>query len=1218
MTPKRSGKRLAFRKSGTFLSFCAVLVIRLLPPSDSEVLPALLTWRGLQAWLAEKDAESEALATADVLRSLPNVGIAGLLRRMASALNELLLLDREAIRSVVHEVSHHDLENSTDRVELAETIRTMAETWSQSQPFGEHLEPWFVSLIARFAPPEPSITVFDSWSRRGDVLAEIADLRCRRKLPPPRFVVRTSDPDSFCVALAQWLLLDVREIAARPAVPLERMLAEPSNDLANFIVAIPPFGGRLPKEVSLPVPTRAIELALLQDALRRLAPGGTAIVVVPGALIQRASEWPQVLDAITRVAALEQVLALPRAPIVGADAAQFDVLVLRGTSSAKDTQTVRLADLTIQPVRELANRVTHVEHSVRIAETIALGGWSLTIAELKQDPLATHPDLRARTAQHELDEAVQCFKAAPWNIEIRSLGQMASITEPSVEAAREERSPTSVSLWVEGGTFHASVNDGSAEAPRSAHVWNLTPREVNFEGMPIGNNFFEVFSTTRLKVSAAFLARWLGEPEVREFLIASLLPRSPDSLMARLLTLPVPVPSTHLQSEAVHRGGSLLGWVRTLRRDADRDPITDWLIDGRTWQELLRLRKALSREVPGSVLALADTWDRALDELRVLGEGDLAAEDTVWWHFLEGVGATLRALLEVPDGTARTLITVGVARSFENAAAFPANSHPSDWSVRRKLEEELKLFANCMGLLEPPLDDIEITVVATEAPTPLLARVTLRNDGPAGVYANRIEVDHGASWSIEPIAAFVWWGVREEVGISIPYTIDACTRTLRWTGFSLRNEPLVREIEVQIPVPSDAQPIDLGENPYIVGTPVEDASMFFGREALLHEIDGILNAGRTRVIVLEGRRRSGKTSIQFQIRARSPAGRVVVRSDLQRIQTSVGGHWDSTDLWRLLAQDVLLACHRAGVSAECLPTVPHGKRIEYLLRTHVEGLIPRERPFGAFGDLAATVLAALAPRRLVLIVDEVDKLIEAIDHGLVEPATLEQLRALVQGEAGLSLIVSGTGGVTHARRDRSSPLFGMGRVVHVGNLDESAAQALVTEPVTGRLSWEPDAVEWAVDVTAAEPFVLQTLCSEVFASAVERRTDVVDRSMVEHVARAAARDNEHLRAFWTDVANPHHRLVLCACAVASLSSGYRAADLGTIEARLAERGVPSVERFVAPALEALQAEELVELTLAEGLQRYRLRPPLFAHWITQNHGLDALARGLSSSHGEAP
>lgn len=1216
MTQKRSVKRLAFRKSATFLSFCAVLVIRLLPSSDSDVLPALLTWRGLRAWLAEQDAENEALVTADALRSLPNIGAAGLLRRMASPLTELLLLDREMILSVVREVSHHDLENSADRVELAETLRAMAETWSQSQPFGEHLEPWFVSLIAGFAPPEPSITVFDPWSRRGDVLAEIADLRCRRKLPPPRFVVRTSDPDSFCVALAQWLLLDVREVAARPAVPLERMLAEPSNDLANFIVAIPPFGGRFPKEVSQPVPTRAIELALLQDALRRLAPAGTAIVVVPGAMIQRASEWPQILDAITRVAALEQVLALPRAPIVGADAAQFDVLVLRGTSSAKDTQTVRLADLTIEPVRELVDRVARVDNSFRLAETSTLGAWSLSIAELRQDPLTAHPDLRVRIAKRELDDAVRCFKASPWNIEIRSLGQMVSITGPSVAAPLDEHSQASVWLWFEGGAFHASVDDGSTPVPRSAHGWALTPRTVNFEGSLVVQNFVDFISTTPLRMSAAFLARWLEEPEVCEFLAATMVPLSQDSWSTRLMGLPVPVPAVHLQEDAVQRRGSLLGWVRTLRRDADRDPITDWLLDGRTWQDLLRLRTSLSSRAPSDVLVFADAWDRALTELRALGEGRVSPDDTVWWHFLEGVGDMIRASLEVPDAAARTLIVVAIARRFECAATFPTSEHPDAWPVRTKLEQELQHFASSMAWLEPPLEPMSIAVVKIDTSTPPIARVVLRNDGPAGAYSNLFELDHGESGTPGPIEGIAWWGVREEVSISMPFSSDELTRTIRWTGISLRNDPLGCEIDVQMPVPIDAPPVDLGENPYVVGTPVEDAVMFFGRDGLLREIDGLLDAGRTRVIVLEGRRRSGKTSIQFQIKARSTAGRVVVRSDLQRIQTIAGGQWDAADLWRLLAHDILLACHRAGASVDCLPEMTGGRRIEYMLRVHVEGLIPRERPFGPFADLVAMVLAGIAPRRLVLIVDEVDKLIEAVGRGLVDPAALEQLRAMVQSETGLSLILSGTGGVTHARRDRSSPLFGMGRVVHVGSLDVGAARALVEEPVAGRLRWEPDAVAWAVDVTASEPFVLQTLCNEVFASAVVRQTNVVNRRMIEQVARAVARDNEHLRALWTDVADPYHRLVLCACAVISISSVHRAADLGTIEARLAERGLSSVERLVAPALEALQADELVELTLAEGLQRYRLCPPLFAHWINQNHGLEALVRGLASSHGE--
>ena len=55
-------------------------------------------------------------------------------------------------------------------------------------------------------------------------------------------------------------------------------------------------------------------------------------------------------------------------------------------------------------------------------------------------------------------------------------------------------------------------------------------------------------------------------------------------------------------------------------------------------------------------------------------------------------------------------------------------------------------------------------------------------------------------------------------------------------------------------------------NPYIVGNPIKTAEMFFGRQDDFDFIKRKLESGdKSYIIVLCGERRSGKTSILFQI-----------------------------------------------------------------------------------------------------------------------------------------------------------------------------------------------------------------------------------------------------------------------------------------------------------------------------------------------------------------
>lgn len=56
-------------------------------------------------------------------------------------------------------------------------------------------------------------------------------------------------------------------------------------------------------------------------------------------------------------------------------------------------------------------------------------------------------------------------------------------------------------------------------------------------------------------------------------------------------------------------------------------------------------------------------------------------------------------------------------------------------------------------------------------------------------------------------------------------------------------------------------------DPYIVGNPIKSREMFFGREDDFQFVARKIGEGRSnQIVVLCGERRSGKTSILFQIR----------------------------------------------------------------------------------------------------------------------------------------------------------------------------------------------------------------------------------------------------------------------------------------------------------------------------------------------------------------
>ena len=73
-------------------------------------------------------------------------------------------------------------------------------------------------------------------------------------------------------------------------------------------------------------------------------------------------------------------------------------------------------------------------------------------------------------------------------------------------------------------------------------------------------------------------------------------------------------------------------------------------------------------------------------------------------------------------------------------------------------------------------------------------------------------------------------------------------------------------------------------NPYIAGNPVTGQQMFFGREDVFSFVSGALTGQhRDNAIVLYGQRRTGKTSVLYQMGARLGPRYLCILVDLNQL-----------------------------------------------------------------------------------------------------------------------------------------------------------------------------------------------------------------------------------------------------------------------------------------------------------------------------------------------
>ncbi|MCB1079961.1 MAG: ATP-binding protein, partial [Verrucomicrobiae bacterium] len=277
----------------------------------------------------------------------------------------------------------------------------------------------------------------------------------------------------------------------------------------------------------------------------------------------------------------------------------------------------------------------------------------------------------------------------------------------------------------------------------------------------------------------------------------------------------------------------------------------------------------------------------------------------------------------------------------------------------------------------------------------------------------------------------------------------------------------------------DLEDRNFGTSPYNTGSPVESADMLFGRDQTLEEIRTQLpSEGRANVILLEGNRRAGKTSILKRIqKADFLPNWIVAYCSLQSGEGAKEGTGVATaEVFRILARSIGEQLIKEGIDI-WLPghTPPDPSRsLCPQFRLATQEVFSGPYPFETFENFLIECLDAVKPKRLLLCLDEFDKLQEGIDSGVTSSQVPENIRYLIHEYPDFAAILTGSRRLKRLREEYWSALFGLGDRIGVSALSEEAAQELVTRPVEGRLAYSPDSVTEIIRVTARQPFLIQS------------------------------------------------------------------------------------------------------------------------------------------------
>ena len=401
---------------------------------------------------------------------------------------------------------------------------------------------------------------------------------------------------------------------------------------------------------------------------------------------------------------------------------------------------------------------------------------------------------------------------------------------------------------------------------------------------------------------------------------------------------------------------------------------------------------------------------------------------------------------------------------------------------------------------------------------------------------------------------------------------------------------------------------DMGASPYIVGNPVVRQEMFFGRDDVMDRIRRQLGE-QANVILLEGNRRTGKTSILKQFgKTDVLPGWIPVYCSFQDAEgDDRSGGITTRNVFRLLARATGWALYDAGVETwfPDLPDRDPARPFKLAFRTALNQAFAGDHSFETFELYIEAALQAARPRRVLLMLDEFDKLQEGIDAGVTSPQVPENIRHLLQHQPGLSAIITGSRRLKRLREEYWSALFGFGYRIGVSALPMEDARRLVTEPVEGRLDYLPQARDRIVNLCARHPFLIQSLCNRVFEHAAAGIGRTITRDIVEGAATEMVEDNEHFRTLWDYAGNTRRRLLLAFCE--RLAEGPDPVNLDLLQVMLREKRVPfGGASDLADDIQELREIELIDLDERDRRPGYRLAVPLMAKWLRKHVDFDDL------------
>lgn len=377
-------------------------------------------------------------------------------------------------------------------------------------------------------------------------------------------------------------------------------------------------------------------------------------------------------------------------------------------------------------------------------------------------------------------------------------------------------------------------------------------------------------------------------------------------------------------------------------------------------------------------------------------------------------------------------------------------------------------------------------------------------------------------------------------------------------------------------------------NPYIAGNPVTGAEMFFGREDVFTFVQQALTGRhRDNVIVLYGQRRTGKTSILYQMHRHLDPRYLCILVDMHglALEGLNGFLWElAGTISRVLRNDFQIDVPRPANRDQFLADA----------RSSFEN------------DFLNQVWAVLGDRHILLLLDEAVRLQEKIQAGKLERDVFEYLRHLMQHFDRLNFLFSLGSGLEEMEKEYAF-LFSVGLYKRISLLEHEAAMALITQPVKDCYQVDPAAIDRIMQITSGHAYYTQLLCHSLFNRWQQDHQSLITvKDVVVILNEVVERGFAQLKHVWEE-STPGEKAMLAGLA-AAMGEHNRPIGVQEIERAWAKLDVVVPDSERAKAIKSLIARDVLagkdKYTFTIELQRLWTQQYERVEWVKEEIAAD--------------